>query len=204
MTSKNGKVSSNVRVEQRESWITTHLSRTAMLFRGGYTLYHVNLSIDGWKPKIQLLDHDQVARDKETEFNKLASHLIPEKFVQKVLGDRQSFDFVIFITKHDKNFIQFWTGKGMIDFNFPMFKSNGLLKYEKGIKKLLEQHAFEYLHTEEPKTLKYLQYTVVNHNRGRELYANFGKNTTIASHFAAAAFKDVYKESVKHLKVKLG
>jgi len=180
------------------------VERLTILLRGGYTMFHVNLAFDGWKPKIQILDHDQVARDKEAELNKLSSHVLPEKFVMKVLEDRRSYDFVIFITKRDKNFIQYWTSKGTIDFNFPMFKSNGLLKYEKGIRQLLEQHAFEYLQTEEPKTLKYLQYTVVNHNGGKELYANFGKNVTLTSHFTVSAFIDVYRERAKHLRVKLG
>lgn len=185
---------------------TTHavVERLTILLRGGYTMFHVNLAFDGWKPKVQILDHDQVAKEKEDELNKLSSRLSPEKFAEKVLEDRQSYDFVIFITKRDKNFIQYWTSKDTIDFNFPMFKSNGLLKYEKGIRQLLEQHAFEYLQTDEPKTLKYLQYTVVNHNGGRELYANFGQNVILASHFTTSAFHAIYKEQVNHLKVKLG
>lgn len=156
------------------------VERLTILFRGGYTMFHVNLAFDGWKLKVQILEHDQVAKEKEIELNNLSIRLTPEKFVTKVLEDRRSYDFVIFITKRDKNFIQYWTSKGTIDFNFPMFKSNGLLKYEKGVTQLLEQHAFEYLQTEEPKTLKYLQYTIVNHNGGKELYANFGKNVTLA------------------------
>ena len=76
----------------------------ATLFRGGYTMFHVNLAFDGWKPKIQILDHDQVAKDKEIELNKLSSRLIPEKFAEKVFGNMQSYDFAIFFT-HRRNTI---------------------------------------------------------------------------------------------------
>lgn len=181
------------------------VTRMGILLRGGYTLYHFRLSIDRWKPRIQLINHFDVAKETENRLNVTSKTVSPEKFVFRVLQDRSNYDFVIFITDKDKNFVQFWTAKGNIDFNFPMVKTNGLKGKEKAVIKLLEQHAFEFLQTSAPKTLKYLQYTTtVTEDGMREIYANFGRNIVLASHFTASMFNDIYKEKITHLKVKLG
>ncbi len=196
------------------------------LITKGYTIYlkarawsqeqnfkgkHVSISFGGGILEATVTEHRDYTEALEKQIKVLQKTHKPREVIKYAL--KQAIDgcnFVIFQAKDNENrFIQFWTGKGKLDHDFPMSKSNGLHPYRLAITGLLTNLNFvkKSLLDERFQTFtRYGRYFWLE-KEDKDLWhlkAKFHRDLNLCTKYTYHALKKVLKANPKKIVIKIG
>lgn len=191
-------------------WIFDQYYRIRVyIFRGEYDKKHIIFQKDGSQIKISIKSHEDFVEEKQKKIDNFKKKKNEAEYVQLALEEAIDGCNFIIISK-GKQFVQFWTGKGKLDFNFPTIKTSGNRPYYYQTLGLLADMNFI------PESLAYTRvfffklasknnsYAVNKNDELSRIYGYFGKQTDLATEFVLRMFKEIYKTKKGKMKIELG
>lgn len=178
------------------------------VFRGEYSKKHIIFRKEGSQLKVSLVNHDDFVEEKQKKIDDFKKKENEAKYIQFAL--EQAIDgcnYVIF--SKGKYFVQFWTSRGKLDFDFFVNKVNGNKKYYYQVMGLLAEMDFV-KNTFAPSGLtftdpsKYNKYKVEVEGDLKKITGYFKKEVGLATDFTMMMFKEIYKAKKGNLKIELG
>ena len=91
---------------------------------------HLEVIFEGLSVKVRWFNHDDYVQHKLDKL-KIARQesATTEEFVEYLLSECRSCNYVIFNGENENKFIQFWLGDGKLMADYPILKKNGLKRY---------------------------------------------------------------------------
>lgn len=163
---------------------------------------HIWFEFERGRLKIRFLKHEdfiKLIKSRLANLKKLKRGLFLTRALSEALG---GCNFIIFWPKKNKNrFVQFWTGKGRLEFNFYANKRNGLDKYYYPLLGLLAEKG--YARKEAAKNKK----KVFKLQKGYQIVSidvDFGREIIEAAEFINLVYKKIYKISLADVNFSVG
>lgn len=188
--------------------------RTARKFsiyihQGVYTKKHVFLEKDNGTLKLRVLEHEEFLEEKEKQLKVFKNKNNEVEYIRHAMElALDGCNFVIFI-KGEK-FVQFWTSRKKLDYNFPVSKGNDNEKYFLATLGLLSDMDFVRrdlmdihfsMFENDPKPYKYV---IDRESPADRITGYFNGRVDQATEFTQRMFREVYKCDKEKLKINLG
>lgn len=178
------------------------------VFRGEYSKKHIIFQKEGSQLKISFISHDDFVKEKQKKIDDFKKKENEAKYIEFAFEQAiEGCNYVIF-SKGEK-YVQFWTGRGKLDFEFLADKVSGNKKYYYQMMGLLADMDFV-RNTFAPSGLtftepsKYNKYKVESVGDLKKITAYFKKRVGSATEFTMMMFKEVYKTKGGDLKIEVG
>lgn len=191
-------------------WIFDQYYRVrGYMFRGEYDKKHIIFQKDGSQIKISIKNHEDFVEEKQKKIDDFKKKKNESEYIQFALKEAiDGCNFVVFIK--EKRIVQFWTGKGRLDFYFPLKAKYGNKPYYYQTLGLLVDmnflpdsvvatRAFSFrLSTKDS------SYQIVKDGELSMLSGYFGKQTVLGAEFVLRMFKEIYKTKKGEVKIEVG
>lgn len=165
---------------------------------------HLEVVFEGFSVQVKLFDHDDYVQHKLDKLLVVRQEYeTTTEFLEYLLKECRSCNYVIFNGNSENKFIQFWLGDGKLMADFPILKKNGLKKYRYqmlGVLNELDIHVVK-LGTKRPKRIPYYEHKLSSDFETYEIY--FQDYPIEAVRFIQIMFEEVYKEKFDELKYQL-
>lgn len=165
---------------------------------------HLEVIFEGLTVKVRWFDHDEYVAHKLEKLSLTREEFeTTDEFVEYLLRECRSCNYVIFNGKDEKKFVQFWLGDGKLMADFPILKKNGLKKYRYqmlGILNVLDIHAVK-PGMKKPKRVPYYQHKESSDFETYEIF--FQDYPKEAVKFIKLMFEEIYKEKFDDLEYQL-
>lgn len=166
---------------------------------------HLEVIFEGLTVKVRWFEHDAyVAHKLEKLSSSREEFETTDEFIEYLLRECRSCNYVIFNGKDEKKFVQFWLGDGKLMADFPILKKNGMKRYRYqmlGILNVLDIHAVK-PGMKKPKRVPYYQHKNASDFETYEVY--FQDYPKEAVKFIKLMFEEIYKEKFDDLNYTLG
>lgn len=179
------------------------------IFRGDYNKKHIIFQKDGGQIKVSFKSHDDFVEEKQEKIDGFGKKTNEAKYIQFAL--EQAIDgcnYIIF-SKGEK-YVQFWTSRGKLDFEFLASKVNGNKKHYYSVMGLLAEMDFvrdSFVPSQIPTFTSVSQnhvYKVESVGDLKKITAYFKKRVEQATEFTVMMFKQIYKTKKGNLKIEVG
>ncbi len=165
---------------------------------------HLEVIFEGLTIRVRWFNHDDyVAHKLEKLFIARQESESTDEFIEYLLRECRSCNYVIFNGKDEKKFVQFWLGDGKLMADYPILKNNGLTRYRYqmlGVLNELDIHAVK-PGMKKPKRIPYYQHKQSSDFETYEIY--FQNYPDEAVKFIKMMFEEVYKEKFDDLEYQL-
>lgn len=165
---------------------------------------HLEVIFEGLTIKVRWFNHDDYVQHKLDKLQIARQESdTTEEFLEYLLNECRSCNYVIFNGENENRFIQFWLGDGKLMVDFPILKKNGLKKYRYqmlGVLNELDIHAVK-PGMKKPKRIPYYEHKQSSDFETYEIY--FQDYPKEAVNFVKLMFDEVYKEKFDDLKYQL-
>lgn len=167
-----------------------YLKLDAWLRMKNFDKTHMTFSYDGGKLQISKTSHKDFIKIAQRKINKLSGENDLERLIQGALEVAlDGCNSVIFKKKgKDNRFVQFWTGKYCLEFDFFANKANGLKKYYYEVLGVLADQGI----SREVKRDGYV-YELIKNKEVLGIQSDMGKNIPLASRCIETIMTKVYK-----------
>lgn len=170
---------------------------------------HLIVSLDNGKFSVSFLKHEDFVGQTEEKIRQYQEENGFEKTIEFALKEAiRGCNFIIFQdTGNKKRFLQFWTGKGKVELDFPILKTNGLKKYKYSILGLLALSGFADGSVPQPSILSFSSrssyyYFYISEVEGMEdIKASFRHSFNLAANFTQKVFKEIYKTDFDNISI---
>lgn len=166
---------------------------------------HLEVIFEGLTVKVRWFDHDDYVAHKLEKLSLAREEFETiDEFVEYLIRECRSCNYVIFNGKDEKKFVQFWLGDGKLMADFPILKKNGLKRYRYqmlGVLNVLDIHAVK-PGMKKPKRVPYYQHRESSDFETYEIY--FQDYPKEAVKFIKLMFEEIYKEKFDDLNYSLG
>lgn len=151
---------------------------------------HMTFSYKDGKFQITTISHEDFVKISQTKINKLLREKDLEKFIQGALVEAlDGCNSVIFDKKDDDNiFIQFWTGRKRLEFDFCANKNNRLKKYYYEVLGILADQGIA-----KEATKNGYSYVLIKNKGVLGIQSNMGKDISLATRCVETILIKVYK-----------
>ncbi|MBT4124526.1 MAG: hypothetical protein HN981_04410 [Candidatus Pacebacteria bacterium] len=130
----------------------------------------------------------------------------PLEVIEYALNECSHCNFIIFSCENEDEFIQFWLGDKKLMADWPIIKENTNFKkhtYEMlGVLNSLDIHRVNLITTKKPKRLPYYVHNIDNKLETYSIY--FQKYPQDAVKFTEIMLRDIFKENLENLNIKIG
>lgn len=180
------------------------------IYWGQFEKKHISVKLVGKSLKVSVVRHDDFIKAtnlKIEEFRKKHPRNLQRCLAFILQSALDGCNFVTLTGKNDKDFIQFWTGKGGLLFDYPVEKEKVNGYYYVTIVGMLAIAGFidrRYAPECWFSTPKYNFYSAQEQDGFICINAEFGKNVAKASAFAAKVIEEVFQITNHQLVVELG
>lgn len=165
---------------------------------------HLEVIFEGLTIRVRWFNHDDyVAHKLDKLFIARQESESTDEFIEYLLRECRSCNYVIFNGKDEKKFVQFWLGDGKLMADYPILKKNGLKRYRYqmlGVLNVLHIHAVK-PGEKKPKRIPYYQHKQSSDFETYEIY--FQNYPDEAVKFIKMMFDEVYKEKFDDLEYQL-
>lgn len=165
---------------------------------------HLEVIFEGLTIKVRWFDHDEYVSHKLDKLSVVKQESeSTDEFIEYLLRECRSCNYVIFNGKDEKKFVQFWLGDGKLMADYPILKKNGLKRYRYqmlGVLNELDIHAVKQ-GLKKPKRAPYYLHKQSTDFETYEIY--FQDYHKEAEKFVKMMFEEVYKEKFDDLEYQL-
>lgn len=175
---------------------------------GEWSKKHLSFVREGVKFKLIVKSHDDFVAEIQEKIDSFKKKDKEEKYIKYALEQALGGCMYIVISKGEK-FVQFWTGRGKLDFDFPMVKDNENKKYYYQVMGLLADMGFV-RNTFSPPSVSFGQgssYNTYSLEEGvgiRTITGFFKKMTPEATQFTMKMFGEIYRKKKDKLEIVVG
>ncbi len=165
---------------------------------------HISIGWVNGSLSIASVNHEDMVAGIREKIEKLKGVKKREEFIGLALGlALEGCNFIIFSLPGNKDiFVQFWTGRDRLDFDFCGNRINGLRKHYLALVGLLSE--FGYVDRRIDKYQGKKKFKTVKTKSFRSVDVNFGRNVEEAARFTELVFRKIYKVKGKKLEIELG
>ncbi|EKD52649.1 MAG: hypothetical protein ACD_61C00282G0011 [uncultured bacterium] len=191
-------------------WLVNQYYRVkSYVFWGEFERKHFLFQKEGSKIRILLQDHEGFVEDTQKAIDGYKHKKDERKYIEYALGQALKGCTYIVISK-GKKFVQYWTSRGRLDFDFPIRKGNGNGKYYYQVigllatmdfvsDSLVTSNLFSYNGSKPNKT-----YKIETAGNTVTITGYFNKMSPEAGVFTMKMFEEIYKEKRGKLEIRVG
>lgn len=165
---------------------------------------HISIGWVNGSLSITSVNHEDMVAGIREKIEKLEGVKEREEFIGLALREAlEGCNFIIFSLPGNKDvFVQFWTGRDRLEFDFCGNRINGLRKHYLALVGLLSE--FGYVDGRIDNYQGKKKFKTVKTKSFRSVDANFGRKVEEAARFTELVFRKIYKVKGKKLEIELG